>query len=109
MRVSAAVRSQPQRKRLGAAGGQPAEVYLTGFSLSKQAEGISANTIADYRSTFGYLSRWPDLAGRDLLSLQSQDLKGFLVWLSQQTSRTGRVLARKTIYNAWVGLRSFYG
>src|SRR4051812_38175559 len=83
--------------------------WLTGFFLTKQADGCSPSTIQDYRRAFGHLSRWSiDNHKPDLSSLTTQDLRAFLVYLRTLPNRSGGTHSAKSVYNAWVALRSFF-
>lgn len=83
--------------------------YLTGFFLSKQAEGCSPNTIIEYKKDFAHFSRWCEEHSKDdPLKLTPADFKSFLADLRLRPNGRGKLLSPKTIYNAWVALRSFY-
>ncbi len=83
--------------------------YLTGFYLSKQAEGCSPNTIIEYRKDFAHFSRWCGAHGKDdPAKLKANDVKAFLAELRTQPNGHGKSLSPKTVYNCYVALRSFY-
>ncbi len=92
---------QPETNRLAK--------LLTGFVLSKQAEGCSWGTLHDYQAELVHLGRWMDLHGHhDPAALTTADLKGFLSWVRATPTEQGKLLSPKTIYNIWVALRAFY-
>jgi integrase/recombinase XerD len=80
--------------------------YRTGFFIAKSAEGISKETVLDYTRSLGYFEEW--LGDRDVPS--ASDLKAFFAWLRERPCGlgTGRKLSPKTVYNAWVALKSFF-
>ncbi len=90
---------KPQSERL--------QNYLTGFFLSKQAEGCSPNTIIEYRKDFAHFDRWCVAHEKtDPTKLTAAGLKAFPADLRTQPNRRGQLLNAKTVYNAWVALRS---
>ena len=85
------------------------ETFLTGFYLSKQAEGCSPNTPIEYRKDFAHFTCWcASQQQSDPTRITTRDLKAFLAWLRTQPNGHGKSLSPKTVYNAWVALRSFY-
>jgi integrase/recombinase XerD len=72
------------------------------FFVHKRAEGLKRETETDYRRTFGYLREW--------IPLGSDDIKGFFAWLRDRPNGNDpqKKLSPKTIYNAFVALKSFY-
>lgn len=60
---------------------------LEGFFISKQAEGCSPKTVADYRVGLGHFGRWCDASGKDPARPNSQDVKAFLASLRTQPSQ----------------------
>jgi integrase/recombinase XerD len=84
------------------------DTWLTGFFLTKQADGCSDETVRDYRRAYGHLSRWcQDQCKRDVSSLTTADLRAFLAYLRTLPNRYGGTQSPKSVYNAWVALRSF--
>jgi site-specific recombinase XerD len=81
---------------------------VTGFLLSKEAEGCSKCTLADYTNGLAHYGRWLQTEGLDPLGATPTHVKGFLAHLRTITSRRGRPLAPKSILNVYVALRSFY-
>lgn len=79
---------------------------LQGFFLSKSAQGLSRNTEIEYRKGFRHLEIWLD--GRDPTRLTPSDIRAFLSYLRSQPNGYGSTLSSKTVYNAYVALRSFY-
>jgi integrase/recombinase XerD len=76
--------------------------WLTGFFITKQQEGCSPKTIADYRWTFKHLAQWSAANQRPSPNeLTTGDLRAFLVYLRER-------VGSKSVRNAWVALRSFY-
>jgi site-specific recombinase XerD len=74
------------------------EKWLTGFYIAKQAEGVSPNTLTEYRKGFAHFARWLD-PDADPAALSPQQLKGFFAWLRTQPNGRGGSLAPKTVYS----------
>lgn len=81
---------------------------LQGFFISKQAEGCSNKTIADYRVGMGHFARWCDANSRDPVRVTPQDAKAFLAHLRTQPNGRGGLLAAKTVANAYTAMRCFF-
>jgi integrase/recombinase XerD len=83
--------------------------WLTGFYLTKQAEGTSDETLRDYKRAYTHLARWCGDKGKsDLATLSTADLRAFLAYLRTLPSPYGGTHSPKSVYNAWVALRSFF-
>jgi integrase/recombinase XerD len=82
------------------------ETYRIGFFIAKSAEGISPETVKDYSRSFGYFGEW--LKDQDVPT--STELKAFFAWLRERPNGldSERKLSPKTIFNAWVALKSFF-
>ena len=84
---------------------------LVGFLQYKAAEGLSPNTLRNYKD---HLTRWLDYAGDiEIGQVTSQDLRAYLAWL--RTDHKPRRLAGgdhpfslKTARNVWAALSSFF-
>src|SRR5690242_20666774 len=92
---------EPQTNRL--------TTLTTGFFLTKRAEGCSPKTVHDYQASLRHLDRWlVDHRIEDPTTLTTTQIKDFLVSMHSLQNRYGQPLSAKTVYNAWVALRSFY-
>lgn len=87
------------------------EQAIEGFILHKLAEGLSQNTIVNYRhSLIIFADR---LGGSDLSTVSSADVAKHLAWLRTEyqpirLSGNTSPLSNKTIRNHWVCLKSFF-
>jgi site-specific recombinase XerD len=85
------------------------ERRLKDFDLSLPADGISENTIPNYRHALKRLANCQACEDRsDPRQLGPGDLTAFFSSLRTLANGRGEFLSRKTIRNAWVALRSFY-
>lgn len=68
---------------------------LNGFFISKQAEGCSPKTIADYRCGFAHFGRWSEAQGKtNPTKITPQDVKAFLADLRTKPNGRGQLLAK---------------
>ena len=81
-----------------------------GFFIAKAAEGISQETVKDYTRSLGYFEEWLGTRASADREPSSADLKAFLAWLRERPNGLDheRKLSPKTIFNAWVALKSFF-
>ncbi|MDY6877320.1 MAG: tyrosine-type recombinase/integrase [Chloroflexota bacterium] len=85
---------------------------LVGFLQYKAAEGLSPNTLRNYKD---HLTCWLNYAGEDteVSQVTSQDLRAYLAWLRtdykpRRLTGGDQPLAPKTIRNVWATLCSFF-
>lgn len=91
---------QPQTNKLA--------TYLSGFYIAKSAEGVSPNTIIEYKKDFAHFVRWCEAEGKaDPIKLKPAEIREFLAHLRTQPNGRGGMLAPKTVRNVWVALKSF--
>jgi len=89
-------------------------IALEGFLLHMSASGRSHYTIRNYKNQIGRLAKWIEDAAIDKIS--SNDIDSFMKYLIEDYRITHigtcptkpRKLSKKTIYNAWGALSSFW-
>ena len=82
-------------------------VAVEGFILSANAEGMSTRTLELYKSQLARFTSW--LEDAEVETIQAHDLRRFLVWLRDDyRSPYGKQISRKSIYNNWTAIRSFF-
>jgi integrase/recombinase XerD len=81
---------------------------ITGWLITLSAEGYSPRTIELYTQQLARFTEWAkDPPVEDVTTLQ---LRQYLNWLRDDYKTTrGKPLSRKTVYNNWIALRSFFG
>ena len=89
----------------------PLSKALNGFTITKQAEGLSPRTVNSYLEC---LSKWVEHTGdRDISQVTGPQISSYLAWLrtDYQPHRFGgktHPLSAKTIRNVWIALSSFF-
>ncbi len=89
----------------------PLSKALNGFTITKQAEGLSTRTVGAY---VDFLSKWVERIGdQDISQVTGPQISSYLAWLrtDHQPHRFGAKiypLSGKTIRNVWIALSSFF-
>ena len=89
----------------------PLSKALNGFTITKQAEGLSPRTVGSYVDC---LSKWVERTGdQDISQVTGPQISSYLAWLrtEYQPHRFGAKtypLSGKTIRNVWIALSSFF-
>ena len=89
----------------------PLSKALNGFTITKQAEGLSPRTVNSYLDC---LSKWVEHTGdRDISQVTGPQISSYLAWLrtDHQPHRFGgkdHPLSPKTLRNVWMSFSSFF-
>jgi integrase/recombinase XerD len=86
-------------------------VAIEGFLLSSQANGMSLNTISDYKIHLLRMTEY--LMDPELEKITSMDILRFYAWLQRdyrpsRSDKSAAPLSPSSIRNCWCAIRSFY-